>query len=91
VAPAVTRRFELHRDDDVTGVSGAGVVADGDLFDEPWTVRFPDGQVLDLPAGWCRIRWRGLRPSTVLWPSVTAAQAVHGHGGATRFVWRDTE
>ena len=26
------RRFELHRDDDVSGVSGTGVVAEGVLF-----------------------------------------------------------
>jgi hypothetical protein len=61
----------LHRDQDVTGVSGTGVVADG--------VEFDDGTVV--------IRWRGERPSTVVWEDLSAAEAVHGHVGATRFVF----
>ncbi|MBM0235942.1 hypothetical protein JNW88_00370 [Micromonospora sp. ATA32] len=68
-----TRRFELHRDHDVSGVSGTGVVADG--------VRWPDGSV--------SIRWRGERPSIVFWHSLADAEQVHGHGGATRFMWLD--
>lgn len=68
-------RFELHRDIDVTGVSGSGVVADGVLF--------PDGTVC--------IHWRGPCPSTVVWQSIADAIAVHSHGGKTRFVWLDSE
>ena len=49
------RTFELHRDRDVSGVSGVGVVADG--------VAFPDGLSV--------VRWRGERQSTVVWPSTT--------------------
>lgn len=67
------QRFELHRDVDVSGVSGTGIVADG--------VVFPDGEVC--------IRWRGERPSTVTWKSVSDAEEIHGHSGATRFVWLD--
>lgn len=63
-------RFELHRDDDVTGVSGDGIVADG--------IRLPDGRAV--------LRWRGPRSSTVLWRSMEHAVAVHGHDGATRVV-----
>lgn len=70
-----TRRFELHRDHDVSGVSGTGVVADG--------VEWPDGSV--------SIRWRGERPSIVFWHSLADAEQVHGHGGATRFVWLDSD
>lgn len=70
-----TRRFELHRDRDASGVSGTGVVADG--------VEWPDGSV--------SIRWRGERPSVVFWATVADAEAVHGHGGLTRFVWLDTD
>jgi hypothetical protein len=83
------RRFELHRDTDVSGVSGTGVVADGDWFPDPFEVRFPDGTCLELPAGWCVIRWRGECRSTVLWESVDDAMKVHGHHGSTRLVWLD--
>lgn len=67
----MTRTFQLHRDHDVSGVSGEGVVADG--------VVFPDGVAV--------VRWRGDRQSTVVWPSVEDVIAIHGHGGATRLVW----
>lgn len=67
------RLFTLERDHDITGVSGTGTVADG--------VVWPDNTV--------SIRWRGQRPSVVFWESLADAEAVHGHGGATRFVWAD--
>lgn len=67
------RRFELHRDRDLTGISGTGVVAEG--------VEFTDGTVV--------IRWLGDTPSTVVWPDLQAAKRVHGHDGATRVVIQD--
>jgi hypothetical protein len=70
---STSRRFELHRDVDVSGISGTGVVADG--------VRFPDGSVA--------IRWRGERPSSVFWSDMEHVVAIHGHSGSTRVVWRD--
>lgn len=81
------RRFEMHRDLDVSGVSGVGIIAVGVQFPDPADVVFPDGLVLALPAGWCRITWLTEKRSTVLWASVADAIAVHGHGGATRIVW----
>ncbi|MEU1152648.1 hypothetical protein ABZ369_06465 [Streptomyces sp. NPDC005918] len=69
------RLFRLERDTDVTGISGTGTVADG--------VKWPDGST--------SIRWRGDRPSIVHWARLEDAEAIHGHGGATRFVWADTE
>lgn len=69
------RRFYLDRTTDVTGVSGPGHVADGILW--------PDGTV--------SIRWTGDRPSIVHWGSLADAEYVHGHVGATRFVWLDPE
>lgn len=45
------RLFQLHRDEDPTGVSGPGIVADG--------VEFDDGTVV--------IRWRSEHASTVVW------------------------
>jgi hypothetical protein len=70
---AAPRVFHLQRDLDVTGVSGGGRVADGVLW--------PDGTVT--------VRWRGDKPSTAVWGSLADAQAVHGHGGATRIVFDD--
>lgn len=68
------RRFELHRDDDVSGISGTGVVAEG--------VEFSDGRA--------SLRWvTGEHRSTVAWDSIESAVAIHGHGGATRLVWLD--
>lgn len=75
-----TRAFVLHREQDITGISGTGPVADG--------VVFPDGTTV--------VRWRdlggpaaerGVRPTTVVFESVEAVMALHGHNGATRFVW----
>jgi hypothetical protein len=72
-AQPATRRFVLIRDSDISGVSGTGLVADG--------VVFPDGVTV--------LRWRSKWASTVIWPSVSAAMEVHGHGGATRIRWLD--
>ncbi|MGW1071532.1 hypothetical protein [Streptomyces sp. NPDC002537] len=58
----------------MSGVSGAGHVADG--------VQWPDDTVA--------IRWRGARPSTVHWNRLDDAKTVHGHGGATCIIWTDT-
>lgn len=69
------RRFELHRDSDVTGVSGTGVVAEG--------IAFTDGTVA--------LRWKSEWPTSVVFHDrgVEAVQHIHGHGGATRLVWLD--
>ena len=67
------RTFTLIRDTDVSGISGTGEVAHGVLW--------PDGTVT--------IRWTGERPSTVNWSNLEDPEAIHGHGGATRFQWHD--
>jgi hypothetical protein len=68
-------RFRLVRYRDVTGVSGAGVVAEG--------VQFTDGTAV--------VRWcvPDLPNSTVTWNNVTEAMVVHGHDGATVLEWVD--
>ncbi|MBF6295563.1 hypothetical protein [Nocardia farcinica] len=66
----VVRVFQLHRDRDVTGYSGTGVVADG--------VIWPDGAV--------SMRWRGPVRSTVEAACLADIQTIHGHDGATRVV-----
>lgn len=67
------RRFELHRDIDLTGVSGVGLVAEG--------IVFTDGVVA--------LRWISDWPTSVVFHDrgVDSIEAVHGHNGATRIVW----
>ena len=66
-------RFHLDRSEDVSGVSGIGVVAEGIIWDD---------DSVD-------IHWFGSRPSWVHWNSIDDAIAIHGHGGKTRFVYLD--
>lgn len=72
------RTFVLIRREDVTGLSGTGVVAEG--------IEFSDGTVA--------MRWlqdgvsefhaeRGVRPTTVVHENITSVEALHGHNGAT--------
>jgi len=68
------RRFELRRDEDISGVSGTGVVAQGIAWDD------------DVAA----LHWVGRWRSTAVYPSMADLVAVHGHGGATRVVWLDS-
>ncbi|MFJ7269383.1 hypothetical protein ACIQV3_22525 [Streptomyces sp. NPDC099050] len=67
------RRFYLLRHQDISGVSGTGIVANGVLW----------------PDGTASLRWTGERPSTVHWDRIADAEAVHGHGGATEIKWTD--
>lgn len=67
------RRFQLHRVEDVTGVSGTGIVAEG--------VQFSDGSVA--------MKWLSEKPSTVMHDSIDNVQAIHGHGGSTKIFWLD--
>lgn len=70
------RRFELHRDEDVSGVSGTGIVAEGVAFSN-------DGPVA--------LRWTSEWPTSVVFHDrgVESLEAVHGHNGRTRIVWLD--
>lgn len=66
------RLFYLDREQDVSGVSGVGRVAEGVCFD--------DGQ--------CVLRWLcGEVHSTVIYKTVDEMQKIHGHGGATKIVF----
>lgn len=67
------RPFLLIRDEDETGISGTGVVAEG--------VQFRDGRVV--------IRWqtRNAHHSTVVWDDIDSVLAIHGHNGKTRVRW----
>lgn len=63
--------FHLVRHDDVTGVSGVGVVAEG--------IQWSNGTVA--------VRWLGEHSSTVIWNSLEDAMLIHGHDGATEAVF----
>lgn len=59
--------FVLYRYEDVSKVSGTGVVCEG--------VEFSDGAVA--------VRWLGDHPSTAAWNDIRDMEAVHGHSGKT--------
>ncbi len=67
------RRFQLHRDEDETGVSGTGVVAEG--------VEFTNGTV--------SFTWMGVHRGFNNYESMKTAIELHGHGGKTRIVYLD--
>lgn len=69
------RRFELHRHQDATGVSGTGVVAEGVVFS----------------TGWVALTWLTAVNSLVFYPSITNVEHIHGHGGMTVIVWLDAD
>lgn len=73
--PRGPRPFVLIRHEDVSGVSGTGVVAEG--------VEFADGTVA--------LRWLSQWPTSVVFHDrgMDAVQAVHGHGGATEIRYTD--
>lgn len=68
------RRFVLQRDEDVSGVSGTGIVADGVLW----------------PDGTCTVKWRGEYGTEVSHDrGMASIEHIHGHGGKTRIVFID--
>jgi len=67
-------RFRLIRDEDVSGVSGVGHIADG--------VEWSSGRVT--------LQWEGERASLSHWDSLEDMLACHGHGGRTRVEWLDS-
>ncbi len=67
------RRFVLHRNEDVSGVSGIGVVAEGVVFHNGLTV----------------ITWYSQWKSLVVYQSLADLEDVHGHGGRTTVHWID--
>ena len=69
------RRFVLSRTEDISGVSGTGIVAEG--------IEFSDGTVA--------LRWTSANPTSVVFHDngVESVEAIHGHSGATKIVWLD--
>lgn len=73
VASLRTKRFVLRRHEDVTGVSGTGIVAIG--------VVFKDGK--------CSMQWNTPVRSICIYDSIDDLMKIHGHDGATVLVWID--
>jgi hypothetical protein len=67
------RRFRLVRAEDVSGVSGTGVVAEGVVF-----------SVGSIALSWCS-PYR----SVTIYESLDDLEAIHGHEGRTRIEWLD--
>ena len=65
------RAFHLVRSEDVSGISGTGIVAEG--------VEFHDGQ--------CVISWFGQLHTIEVSPDIKAVEAIHGHEGRTKVEW----
>jgi len=77
--PKFPKPFVAQRDEDVSGISGEGVVAEGVQFSDGWVVT----HWLDQPPM--------NEPKTDVWHNKGAQpfERVHGHGGATRIIWAD--
>lgn len=73
----MSRTFKVIRDEDVSGVSGTGVILEG--------VRFSDSHVA--------IHWINSKyPWTTPVPEgIEALLEIHGHDGKTRLVWDDEQ
>jgi hypothetical protein len=83
VAP-LHRRFLLVRTEDVTGISGTGVVAEGIEFSDLTVVlRWLAPYIAETH------RERGVKPTTVLHDDIQSVIALHGHNGATQVTWVD--
>lgn len=69
------RRFRLKRNEDESGVSGTGYVAEG--------VQFSDGT--------CAMHWLSATSCTAVYHSHVELIFIHGHGGKTEIEWSDPE
>jgi len=74
-------RFVLRRDEDVTGLSGTGDVAEG--------VVFSDGTVVMRWKGPVEHPWGTIEPTTVMHPHIENVEHLHGHNGSTHIEWVD--
>jgi len=63
-----SKRFWLVRTEDISNVSGIGIVADG--------IVFPDGVAV--------LRWRTAGGSTGIYDSLESLEKIHGHEGKTK-------
>ena len=69
------RRFVLDRQEDVSGTSGTGVVAEGVLFS----------------SGHVALTWLSPLWTVSAYPSMEVVRHIHGHEGRTKVRWLDVE
>lgn len=69
------RRFKVKREEDESGVSGTGVVAEG--------VEFENGKVA--------IQWLSHKASFGIYDNIKHFKDIHGHGGKTKVRWIDPD
>lgn len=69
------RRFHFVRNEDVSGVSGCGVIAEGCIFS--------NGKVA--------LEWISDHPSINLYDSIKDVELIHGHHGKTKIIYDDPE
>ena len=67
------RRFVLQRDEDVSGTSGTGIVAEGTQYSNGKTV----------------LAWTTRHQAVGIYDSLSELLAIHGHEGKTKVVWID--
>lgn len=69
------RRFHFKRNEDETGISGKGIVAEG--------VVLTSGRVV--------VNWLTKYPTISIYDTMIDAEFLHGHDGKTEIVWLDKE
>ena len=67
------RLFDLVRDEDISGISGTGKVAEG--------IEWSNGKV--------HMCWLGTLHTIEAADAIHIIEKIHGHGGRTRVVFRD--
>ena len=67
------RRFQFHRREDETGISGVGIVAEGVVLSSGKTV----------------VNWLTQYPTISIYENFADAEFLHGHDGKTEVVWFD--
>ena len=66
-------RFYLKRKEDISGISGTGIVAVGAI----------------LPSGICVVEWQTVYSSINFYKNFAHVQEIHGHDGATEVILGD--
>jgi hypothetical protein len=65
------RTFKLVREDDETGISGTGIVAEG----------------IEFSNGMCAMSWLTAMHSVAIYPNAKQLEAIHGHNGRTKLAF----
>ena len=67
------KRFVLQRDEDESGISGEGIVAEG--------VKFSSGK--------CAMHWLTDVTSVAVYDTIEDLESIHGHDGKSKIMWLD--